>query len=77
MVRLAIFGFIAFIGVGCFIAAVFFLTLGHNAEWVTLFLAPVSGVCLATVMHFANIDIQFRISFVVKDGRLSLQFSQS
>ena len=75
--RLIFFGIIAIIGLLCFIEAVVFLLQGHNAEWVTLILAPVSGICLAIVMNFANIFLSFNVSFVVNDGHVSLKISRS
>ena len=75
--RLIVFGSIALIGFGCFVVAVLFLTKGANAEWVTLILAPAAGICLATVMHYANIEISSKVLFVVKDGRLLLKFNRS
>lgn len=40
---------VAIIGLCCFITAVLFLMKGHNAEWVTIILAPISGICLTIV----------------------------
>jgi hypothetical protein len=75
--RLIIFGVIALIGIVCFITAVIFLTKGHNAEWVTLFLAPISGICLAIVMHFSNIDLKVNLRLLIKDGRVSFKIAQA
>ena len=75
--RLIFFGIVAIIGLVCFVEAVIFLLQGHNAEWVTLILAPISGICLAIVMNYANIFLSFNVSFVVKDGYVSLKISKS
>ena len=75
IVRSIIFGIIALIGIACFITAVIFLTKGHNAEWVTLFLAPISGICLAIVMNFSNIDLKVNSRLLIKDGRLSFKIA--
>ena len=74
--RLIIFGIIALVGLGCFITAVILLTQGHTAELFTLFLAPISGICLAIVMKFTDIDLSVNISLLVKDGRFSLKVAQ-
>ena len=75
--RLIIFGFIALIGLGSFITAVIYLTRGHNAEWITLIFAPISGICLAIIMNFANIDLQIIISLLAKDGHFSIKISRT
>ena len=74
--RLFIFGIIALVGLGCFVLAVILLTQGHTAELYTLFLAPLSGICLAIVMKFANIDLSIKLSLLVKEGRFSLKIAQ-
>ena len=58
--RFIIFIIVAIIGLGAFVTAVVFLTRGHNAEWVTLILAPVSGICLAILARMGEVPIPFR-----------------
>ncbi|MBL7175204.1 MAG: hypothetical protein ISS66_05190 [Desulfobacteraceae bacterium] len=92
MTRIAMYGIIAVIGLVFFIAAVLYLPigpdlpfgdmLGHNAELVTLFLGPLSGICLAIIMHFGNLSITItsfkcNISFVLQDGGASLRIKRS
>ena len=92
MTRMAMYGIIAVIGLLCFIAAVLYLPIGSdlpfgdkigpNAELVTLFLGPLSGICLAIIMHFGNFSISIssfksKISFVLQDGRASLRIERS
>ena len=60
--RLIILVIIALIGFGSFITAAIFLTQGHNAEWVTLFLAPISGICLAIVSKSEGVPLKLRPS---------------
>ncbi len=74
--RLIVFGIIALVGLGCFITAIIFLTQGHTAELVTLLLAPLSGICLAIVMIFTNLDLKINVSLFVKDGRVSFKIAQ-
>jgi len=74
--RLIIFGLIALTGLCCFITAVIYLTQGHNAEWVTLILAPISGICLAIVMNYANIDLKINVLLLAKDGRFSFKIGR-
>ena len=74
--RLIIFGITALIGLCCFITAVIYLTQGRNAEWVTLILAPISGICLAIVMNYANIDLKINVSLLAKDGRFSFKIGR-
>ena len=73
IVRFFLFGLIALIGIFCFITAAIFVTKGHNAEWITLCLAPISGICVAIVMHFSNIDLKIKLHLVVKNGHLSFK----
>ena len=75
--RLIIFGFIALIGISSFLMAVIYLTRGLNAEWITIILAPISGICLAIIMNFANIDLKIIISLLAKDGHFSIKISQA
>ena len=75
--RLILFGIIGLLGLGFFVIAVIFLLQGHDKEWVTLVLAPVSGICFAVVMHYSDIDLSFRVSFMTKGGRLSLRITKS
>ncbi len=92
MTRIAMYGIIAVIGLVCFIAAVLYLPIGsdlpfgdmvgQNAELVTLFLGPLSGICLAIIMHFGNLSISItsfkcNISFVLQDGGASLRIKRS
>ena len=76
--RLVTFGIIALVGLGCFVAAgVFLMIKGSSAELFILSLAPAAGICLAIVMHYANIDFSLNITLVVKDGHLQLKFRQA
>ncbi len=92
MTRIAMYGILAVIGVISFIAAVLYLPIGPdlpfghkigaNAELVTLFLGPLSGICLAILMHFGNLSISITsfkcdISFVLQDGGASLRIKRS
>ena len=92
MTRIAMYGILAVIGFVCFIAAVLYLPigpalpfgemLGQNAELVTLFLGPLSGICLAIIMHFGNFSITItlfkcHISFVLQDGGVSFKVKRS
>lgn len=60
--RLIIIIAVAIICLGCFITAVVSLTRGHNAEWITLILAPISGICLAVLAKMGAVPIPFRPS---------------
>ena len=62
IIRVIIYGIIALIGFGSFITAAIFLTKGHNAEWVTLILAPISGICLAIVAKGEGVPEKLRPS---------------
>ena len=76
--RLITFGIIALVGLGCFVVAgVFLMTKGSSAELLILSLAPAAGICLAIVMHYANIDFSLNITLVVKDGYLQLKLKQA
>lgn len=92
MTRIAMYGILAVIGLVCFIAAVLYLPIGSdlpfgdmigpNAELVTLFLGPLSGICLAIIMHFGNLSISIssfkcNISFELQDGGASLRIKRS
>ena len=74
--RFFIFAFVALAGLCSFITAIIFLVQGHNAEWITLILAPVSGICLAIVMNFADIDLRLNLTLLAKDGRVSLKIDR-
>ena len=76
MARIAMYAMIAVVGLLCFIVAVIYLPQGPHKEWVALLLGPVSGICLAIIMHFANISIAFTISFVLQDGGVSLSITK-
>jgi membrane-bound ClpP family serine protease len=75
MAKIIMFGMIALIGIASFIVAVIFLTLGATAELFTLLLAPVSGICLAIVMHLC--DIALTVSFSLKQGNFSFSITQT
>jgi len=75
--RLTTFSIIAVTGLGSFVVALVFLVKGAHAELVTLVFAPVSGICFAVIMHYADIDISMMISFIVKNGRFSLTFKRT
>jgi len=62
VLRLISFITIAVIGLGSFVTAVVFLTRGHTAEWVTIILAPISGICLAVLVKMGGTWIAFRPS---------------
>jgi len=76
--RLITYGIVTLIGLGCFvIAGVLLMIKSSNAELFILSLAPAAGICLAIVMHYANIDFSLNITLVVKDGHLQLTFKQA
>jgi hypothetical protein len=78
IIRVIFFGIIGLLGSVSFVIAVIFLLQGHDKEWVTLILAPISGICFAAVMHFADIELTFnRASFLLKDGRLSFKITRA
>lgn len=77
MARMAMYAMIAAAGLVCFMVAVIYLPQGAHQEWVTLLLGPVSGICLAIIMHFGNISATFTISFVLEDGGISLRITKS
>jgi hypothetical protein len=58
--RFIIFIVISIIGLGAFVTAVVFLTRGHNAEWVTIILAPISGICLAILAKMGEVPVPFQ-----------------
>lgn len=75
--RYIIFGFISLMGIACFISAAIYVVRGHATEWVTLLLAPISGICLAIVMNFSNIDLKvFHVRLIIEDGRLSFHIAR-
>ncbi len=82
MARMAMYATIAVAGLVCFIVAVIYLPQGPDREWVPLLLGPLSGICLAIIMHFGNISlrftvVRFAVSFVLRDGGMSLSITKS
>jgi hypothetical protein len=77
MARMAMYAMIAAASLVCFMVAVIYLPQGPDKEWVALLLGPLSGICLAIIMHFGNISFKFTISFVLQDGGMSLSITKS
>jgi len=75
--RALIYALIAVIGLASFILAVIFLPQGAEKEVMALLLGPLSGICLAILMHFGNISATFTISFVLQNGSISLRINKS
>ena len=77
MARALIYTLIAVIGLASFVSAVIFLPQGAEKEIMALLMGPLSGICLAIVMHFGNISATFTISFALQNGSISLRINKS
>ena len=76
MTKLLLYTMIALVGLACLVVAVIFLPQGDEKEKMALLLGPLSGICLAIIMHFADIDLKFSVSFALQKGKFSLQITK-